>query len=362
MSGAYIKEARVQGFGCVQDATLKLTRLHALIGPNDSGKTTLMRAIHTLSYQGHRLFYGPNSPLIYSLPTPADTLAASPANIALTIASTLLGGEFCFALAHDARLIEYSIAQDGRKLTRKQGAVAWEGLDALSLADTAALDFFQPIPQWFHLSANSMRHPSGLFSESEPVSMTPDGGRLPAVYDAILNRGDDTFRNISNSCRELFPSVRAIRLKNINNSSKAFEVELLSGVRVGADSLSDGLLYFLAFSALEHVSPASVVLIEEPENGLHPSRIAEVMGVLRRLSERVQIILATHSPFVINELRGDEVTVVTRPPDRGTQTRRLADTPNFEERSKVYALGELWVSYADGKDEHALLSPPDAAE
>ena len=77
---------------------------------------------------------------------------------------------------------------------------------------------------------------------------------------------------------------------------------------------------------------------------------------------RPLILRSLHSPFVINELQGDEVTVVTRPEGKGTQVRRLCDTPNFEERSKVYALGELWVSYADGKDEHALLSTPDAAE
>ncbi len=87
-----------------------------------------------------------------------------------------------------------------------------------------------------------------------------------------------------------------------------------------------------------------------------PARIADVMRVLRRISERVQVILATHSPFVINELQGDEVTVVTRPDGQGTRVRRLCDTPNFEERSKVYALGELWVSYADGKNEEPLLA------
>ena len=59
MSGAYIKEVRVQGFGCVEDATLKLTRLHALIGPNDSGKTTLMRAVRTaLQFAGGSFFGG----------------------------------------------------------------------------------------------------------------------------------------------------------------------------------------------------------------------------------------------------------------------------------------------------------------
>jgi AAA15 family ATPase/GTPase len=41
----YITRFRVENFGCIQDCELKLTRLHALVGPNDSGKSTLLRAL-----------------------------------------------------------------------------------------------------------------------------------------------------------------------------------------------------------------------------------------------------------------------------------------------------------------------------
>ncbi len=42
--------------------------------------------------------------------------------------------------------------------------------------------------------------------------------------------------------------------------------------------------------------------------------------------------------------------------ERGTKVTLIKDTPSFEERAKVYALGELWVSYANGKDEGPLMS------
>jgi hypothetical protein len=67
------------------------------------------------------------------------------------------------------------------------------------------------------------------------------------------------------------------------------------------------------------------------------------------------VIIATHSPLVVNELRPDEVTVVTRSRETGTKATLIKDTPSFEERSKVYALGELWLSYANGEDEAPLL-------
>jgi len=228
--------------------------------------------------------------------------------------------------------------------------------EAFSSHGSERIQYLRRSPQWLHLDADAMRQPSVLFFEREEQAVESNGARLPAVYDAILNRGDDTFLNIAREVRSLFPSIKNIRLKNIAADTKAFEIELVSGQLVPASFVSDGVLYYLAFAALEHLSPVSVVLVEEPENGLHPARIADVMRVLRRVSERVQVIMATHSPFVINELQGDEVTVVTRPDGRGTRVRRLCDTPNFEERSKVYALGELWVSYADGKNEEPLLA------
>jgi predicted ATPase len=119
--------------------------------------------------------------------------------------------------------------------------------------------------------------------------------------------------------------------------------------------MSEGLLYWLAFAVLPYVDPTAILLIEEPENGLHPSRIAEVMKVLRAISSRMQVILATHSPLVINELQPDEVTILTRDPKTGTRATRLDRTTHFQQRQQVYALGELWLSFADGDSETALV-------
>lgn len=110
-------------------------------------------------------------------------------------------------------------------------------------------------------------------------------------------------------------------------------------------------------------SDLKLLLLEEPENGLHPCRIREVMHQLRKISERTQIVLATHSPLVINELQPEEVTIVTRTPERGTICTPMTQTKNFRERAKVYALGELWLSYADGELEEELVGEdPEAAK
>ena len=145
-------------------------------------------------------------------------------------------------------------------------------------------------------------------------------------------------------------------LININNSQKAMAITLTDGSRIGATAMSEGLLYYLGFAALRYLVDSKLFLVEEPENGLHPARIAEVMATLREISKTSQVIIATHSPLVVNELEGDEVTVVTREVEKGTQATLLKNVPHYEDSRKVYENGELWLSYADGKLEQPLLT------
>lgn len=168
-------------------------------------------------------------------------------------------------------------------------------------------------------------------------------------------RDIQAYLQLNMNVSRLFPDVKSISLTNPSATKKAMGIKLVNGTFVQADLVSEGLLYYLAFAALPYMERTALLLIEEPENGLHPARIAEIMRVLREISKTTQIIIATHSPLVINELQPDEVTVVTRSREHGTKATLMKDTPNFEERSKVYALGELWLSYANGDDEAPLL-------
>jgi predicted ATPase len=210
------------------------------------------------------------------------------------------------------------------------------------------------------LEPDVLRRQSTLIGPEQEISFDMQGTGLAGVLDVIRDRGDGAFEAIRDELCELFPSVKYLQLRTVSQTAKALQLELKDGTRVPANLISEGILYFLAFAAIERIDRPAVLLVEEPENGLHPSRIADVMKVLRRISEKTQVVIATHSPLVINEMKGHEVIVLTRDADRGTQARLLKDTYNYEERSRVYQNGELWLSYANGKDESALLSKPEA--
>jgi len=330
----FVETVRIQNFGCARDVTLELSRLHALIGPNDSGKSTVLHAIRIVAELARM---GPN----FHMDRP-DRRVLHP--------STMI------SLQWGTTAITYSSAEGRRLLSTPQSS---SQIDPAMAATSAAPVYGAHLIRW---DPDAIRRSSELIPETDVLTLGERGERLPAVYDSLLSRDRDAFVAIEGELRMLFPTVRGIWLPALNSSEKALGVVLADGTKVHADEMSEGLLYWLAFAILPHVSPTAILLIEEPENGLHPARIADVVKVLRQISRRTQVILATHSPLVINELAPTEVTILTRDPDRGTQATRLDRTKNFQQRQQVYALGELWLSYADGIDEAALVKGADRGE
>lgn len=357
-----------RNYGCLVNTEASLTPLHAFIGPNDSGKSTLLHGMRTLvQFAGSRFEqddkgrwepFEPYLPTTYSSSQPPR----KPHDILLECGVD--GGWFAIETglhyleerAGERRSSDTSPDRDRSNVRRR-----WESLGVLSKTqhplDQQILSQLRQA-RLVRFDPDALREPSGLIPETQPVGFLDDRGHgLAGIYFAIRNRNDDAFSRIVDDVRRHFPTIKGLRVKVVTSSEVVLEVELVSGARVDAARLSEGLLYYLAFAALRYMDPVSLLLVEEPENGLHPARIAEVMRILRAIVEEsgTQVLMATHSPLVVNELKPDEVSVVTRTAEEGTRVKRIKDTPDFEERSKVYALGELWIAYANGEDEAPLL-------
>jgi ABC-type uncharacterized transport system ATPase subunit len=316
-SKRYIERIRIRNFRCIKEIDFPLTPLHALIGPNDSGKSTILEAFIASSWGS------------------AEDASE------MTVFSTSR------ALTHTpAGMIEHPPHVDLTDPTLNQQSHP---------PSPTMLALVIPV-RILRLDPDAMRQPTNLIAQGHQLEYSARGHGLAAVYDALLSRRIDVFLEISKRFTTLFPTARSIQLTNASATTKVLGVELLDGRSIDANQLSEGMLYWLAFAALPYLQPAPIILIEEPENGLHPSRIGDVMRVLRDISRTSQIIVATHHPLVINELQPDEVTLITRTPTRGTIATPLSSTKNFEQRSKVYALGELWLNYADGDLESELVA------
>jgi predicted ATPase len=112
---------------------------------------------------------------------------------------------------------------------------------------------------------------------------------------------------------------------------------------VPPERISDGTLRQLALAAiLCHPEPPPLICIEEPELGMHPDVLPVIAEMLVEASERTQLIVATHSPELIDALSDTpESVVVCERGENGTEMRRL-DPKRLRKWLDRYRLGELW--------------------
>ena len=84
----------------------------------------------------------------------------------------------------------------------------------------------------------------------------------------------------------------------------------------------------------------AVILLDEPELGLHPYAIAKLAGMVKRASSNSQIIIATQSPILVDHFDPEDVLVAERVNGQ-TEIARL-ESERLESWLEDYSLGQLW--------------------
>ena len=114
-----------------------------------------------------------------------------------------------------------------------------------------------------------------------------------------------------------------------------------SDVYFNATSFSDGTLRFLCLAVLL-LQPElpSLILLDEPELGLHPAAVTLLASMLSSASERTQVIVATQSVTLVNQFTPENVWTVDR--EDGQSVFRQLSSSDQSEWLEDYSLGELW--------------------
>lgn len=123
------------------------------------------------------------------------------------------------------------------------------------------------------------------------------------------------------------------------------DVRLLErgGVSISAVRLSDGTLRWLALlTILLHDAPPPLVCIEEPELGLHPDIIPPLAELLREASQRMQLIITTHSDALVSELTDIPESVIVCEKENGSTTLKRLERKRLAAWLRTYSLGRLW--------------------
>lgn len=184
--------------------------------------------------------------------------------------------------------------------------------------------------------------------------MGADGHGIPVVADWMLRHDRKRFDRFVEELRRHIVGLEQVNVPTPDPQTRALDLILEGGFRLPFDQASTGVKYLVFFVALAmHPTPPPLVMIEEPENGVHPRRLAEIVALLKKLSDPVeklgssvaQVIIETHSPFVLDciDLDRDQVIVFRRGAE-GECRAEAVDRKRLATFLPEFTLGEVWFN------------------
>ena len=199
----------------------------------------------------------------------------------------------------------------------------------------------------YQFSDSSAESPMRQASPKDSANYLQSAANNLASFLLFLkNNYNEHYERIVSYIREVVPQFKDFYLEADNGyvSLKWMDTSANDYV-LSADQFSDGSIRFIALATLllqpEETMPR-VIIIDEPELGLHPYAIDQLTEMIKDASLHAQIIVATQSPALIDGFSANDVTIVERDEDaQCTIVRKLNDV-DYAEWLKEYSLSELW--------------------
>jgi predicted ATPase len=173
-----------------------------------------------------------------------------------------------------------------------------------------------------------------------------DGSNLPAFLYLLQEKYPDAYGLIRRTVQRVAPFFDDFLLRPDPLNEETIRLAWRhknSDQYFGASALSDGTLRFISLATLflqpQKLRP-SVILVDEPELGLHPYAITMLASLVKQTAAKTQVILSTQSPLLLDHFEPENVLVAERI-EGSTNIRRL-ETDALKEWLEDYSLGQLW--------------------
>ncbi len=330
-----------------------LNGLNVLIGANGSGKTNFIRFFEML---GHMM--DPNKGLQNYVSTRgrADAFLYQGMKVTPEFKAHLKFGlnEYKFTLkAADDRSLFFaqeSAPFDGPMygaIENDQGSGHLESLIAKNslTASKSIKRVVDTIADWrvYHFHDTSASAPvMGPCNMVDHQVLHGNAANIAAFLLNLSKTHTDHFRQIEETVRQVAPFFGAFVLQEISTGqTQLLWKDRYSDLLYYPSQLSDGTIRYICLATLLlQPSPASTIIIDEPELGLHPYAIKLLASLLHEASGRCQLIVSTQSSLLLDELKPEQVIVVNH--KQGETILERQDEGRLAEWLKEYTLGQLW--------------------
>ena len=352
----YLNQLKLKGFRSIEEMDLQLGPLNVLIGPNGAGKSNFInffRFMNKLLQKDLQLYVaeqgGADTLLHFGRkhsPSMEATLRFDPNAYSCTLTPTNDG-----RLVFKEEICEFYGSKIGYEGGVKRKTLATPGAQESGLPKPSTVSIAGHvagyISDWkvyhFHDTSDSawVKQASEV-ADSE--RLREQGENLAAFLFDVQEHSPEAYRLIVSTIQRAAPFFQDFILEpDRHNSSKIWLRWKHQGndAYFDAHSLSDGTLRFICLTTLLlQPSLPTVILLDEPELGLHPYAIQLLGSMLRSASERTQIILSTQSVTLANEFSPENLIVVEHRNNR-SQFARL-EPEALESWLEEYRLGDLW--------------------
>lgn len=351
-----LEQVKVKNFKSIRDQTLRLGRLNVFIGGNGSGKSNLIGVFHFLNrvvagdlqnYTGEAggadavLYFGrKQSP---SLSLELEFVEENNANGYGCELRPTAEDRFMFSSEtiwyHDRS--RYPQPLEIPLGSGHAEARVLQSTERISRHVRDDLDSYRIYH--FHDTSSSARVKQTCALDDNR-RLHPNAGNLAAFLYRLQQKDTGHFRNIEDTVRQIAPFFEGFRLEPSRLNPDKIRLEWKekgSESYFNASALSDGTLRFMCLATLllQPILPA-VVLLDEPELGLHPAAISLLADLLESAAQRTQVLVATQSVTLVNQFTPESVWVVERE-NRESVFKHL-ESADMSAWLENYSLGELW--------------------
>ncbi len=357
---------RIQNFRSIRDASVKLGQVNLFIGPNNSGKSNFLKGIALMAFS---IIEYPKNTLKagqYSVFLPRTLSKSSDENTIRVVAqvntttdkniSLIIGYDYDVNSERDffsTEILVLPVLQNEHKFTGYFDP-GYSDEDEQFLPNEiyelrkklAGLLIYKIEPASFNLSAALSHQPR----------LSASGKNIVNFLYYLGQNHKSRYRALEDDFGRCVHDLISISTPADPDAPGNLKLKFFDQNDVGywAEEVSEGVLYFLALLCIVHQpEPPKLLLLEEPEKGIHPRRIKEVMDFIFELARLrdIQIILTSHSPYVVDHFadipecisvfdRVDGETVIHNAADIIAETNAKLSKPiRYSD-----ALGEHWVS------------------
>lgn len=319
-----IEKLSIRNLKALREVDAELQPLTVIVGPNASGKSTILQAIALC------LNPPPGSEL--------DLLRSRTSQERPTIAVRIDGVDRRVSSGRDPNLHSRSHLPESY----------WASLTQEDPPDLSALRWRSIL---LDLDPRKLAAPS--YPKDVTLNLPSDGEGLSSILAGLQLERPERFSQIVERLWAVVPNLRGIRIGRvlIKPETVGHEIlfDMLGAEGIPAQAASHGTLLTLGIlTALSVSDHPQVVLIDDLERGLHPKAMGSFIQQLRGLQNpQLQIVATSHSPYLLDYLKGEEILLTSLEEDGYAVVRPLTDHPEYERWKDIMAPGELWSTVGE---------------